>query len=68
MVLNNHPFLSGRPSRVKALRSLVEYALDAGDVEIATGATIAERVLIDGDAPVRQLRPVEVDPEVYPHP
>jgi peptidoglycan/xylan/chitin deacetylase (PgdA/CDA1 family) len=67
MVLNNHPFLSGRPARVKALRSLVEYALEAGDVEIATGATIASRVLSCADSPVRRSTPVDVDPEVYPH-
>jgi hypothetical protein len=67
MVLNNHPFLSGRPARVKALRSLVEYALKAGDVEITTGATIAKRVLSSVDSPVRRSIPVEVDPEVYPN-
>jgi peptidoglycan/xylan/chitin deacetylase (PgdA/CDA1 family) len=66
MVLNNHPFLSGRPSRVKALRSLIEYALDAGDVEITTGATIADRVLSDPRSPVRSHQPVVVDPDLYP--
>ena len=32
-MLTCHPFLSGRPSRVEALRALIEHALDAGDVE-----------------------------------
>jgi peptidoglycan/xylan/chitin deacetylase (PgdA/CDA1 family) len=67
MVLNNHPFLSGRPSRVKALRSLIEYALSVGDVEIATGATIADRVLASSTASVRTHVPLVVDPHLYPH-
>lgn len=67
MVLNNHPFLSGRPSRVKALRGLVEYALDAGDVTITTAAEIAGRVLADPALPTREHRRIAVDPEVYPH-
>ena len=65
-MLTCHPFLSGRPSRVEALRELIEYALDAGDVEFATGATIARRALEDSDLPEREPRPVEVDPEIYP--
>jgi peptidoglycan-N-acetylglucosamine deacetylase len=65
-MLTCHPFLSGRPSRVEALRALVEYALGTGDVEFATGATVAERALGDSDLPERELRPVSADPEVYP--
>jgi len=67
LVLNNHPFLSGRPSRVKALRSLIEYALDAGDVEIATAGEIAVRVLADPTLPTREHEAVIVDAELYPH-
>lgn len=67
MVLTNHPFLSGRPARVRALRSLIEFALDAGDVEITTGAVIADRVLADPDATVRAHEPVLVDSTLYPH-
>jgi peptidoglycan-N-acetylglucosamine deacetylase len=67
MVLNNHPFLSGRPSRVKGLRSLIEFALAAGDVEVATGSTIARRVLADPTATVREHTRVDVDPVLYPH-
>ena len=35
-VLTMHPFLSGRPGRVEALRGLVEYALGCGDVEFVS--------------------------------
>jgi peptidoglycan-N-acetylglucosamine deacetylase len=66
LVLNNHPFLSGRPSRVVALRSLIEHALCAGDVEIVAGRTIAQRVLSDPTAVVRTHQPVIIDPELYP--
>jgi peptidoglycan-N-acetylglucosamine deacetylase len=65
-MLTCHPFLSGRPSRVEALRELIEHALDAGDVEFATGATIARRALEDGELPEREPKPVEADPEIYP--
>lgn len=66
MVLTNHPFLSGRPARVKALRSLIEFALAAGDVEITTGAAIADRVLTGADVPVRTHEPTVVDAALYP--
>jgi peptidoglycan-N-acetylglucosamine deacetylase len=65
-MLTCHPFLSGRPSRVEALRTLVEHALDAGDVEFATGAEVARRTREDGELPERELSPVDVDPEIYP--
>jgi peptidoglycan-N-acetylglucosamine deacetylase len=65
-MLTCHPFLSGRPSRVEALRALIEYGLAAGDVEFTTAATVAGRALSDGDVPQRELRPVTVDPSVYP--
>ena len=65
-MLTCHPFLSGRPSRVEALRALIEHALDAGDVEFATAATVAERALGDPELPERPLAVVEADPEVYP--
>jgi len=68
MVLTNHPFLSGRPARVRALRSLVEFALESGDVEITTGAVIADRVLTDPAATVRTHEPIVVDPALYPNP
>jgi peptidoglycan/xylan/chitin deacetylase (PgdA/CDA1 family) len=65
-MLTCHPFLSGRPSRVEALRALIEHALDAGDVEFATGEAVARRALEDPDLPEREQRPVSADPEVYP--
>jgi peptidoglycan-N-acetylglucosamine deacetylase len=65
-MLTCHPFLSGRPSRVEALRGLIEHALDAGDVEFATGEAVARRALEDPELPEQSLRPVEVDPDVYP--
>src|ERR671915_2485970 len=48
-MLTCHPFLSGRPSRVEALRALIEHALDAGDVEFANAGTVAERAMADPD-------------------
>ncbi len=65
-MLTCHPFLSGRASRVEALRGLIEHALDAGDVEFATGAAVAERALADDALPERELTPVVADPAVYP--
>jgi peptidoglycan/xylan/chitin deacetylase (PgdA/CDA1 family) len=65
-MLTCHPFLSGRPSRVEALRALIEHALEAGDVEFATGARVAERAMDDGSLEERDLAPVEVDPDTYP--
>lgn len=67
LMLNNHPFLSGRPSRVKGLRSLIEYALNAGDVDVTTGAEIAKRVLTDVNAVTRKHEPITVDPLLYPN-
>jgi peptidoglycan/xylan/chitin deacetylase (PgdA/CDA1 family) len=65
-MLTCHPFLSGRPSRVEALRALIEHALDAGDVEFATAAAVADRALADTELPERELEPVEVDADLYP--
>ena len=65
-MLTCHPFLSGRPSRVEALRALIEHALEAGDVEFATAGTVAERALADTALPERELEPVIIDPELYP--
>ncbi len=50
-----HPFLSGRASRVEALRAVIDHARAAGDVWIAPLGEIAERTLaaagIDERAP-----------------
>ena len=65
-MLTCHPFLSGRPSRIEALRALIEHALEAGDVEFATALSVAERARADPDVAERELRPVAADPEIYP--
>lgn len=46
-----HPFLSGRPSRLRTVERFVEYALGLGDVELLPCGEIAARVL--GDEPGR---------------
>ncbi len=40
-----HPFLSGRPSRLRTIERFVEFARDCGDVELLTCGEIADRVL-----------------------
>ena len=40
-----HPFLSGRPSRLRTIERFVEFARGCGDVELLTCGEIAERVL-----------------------
>jgi peptidoglycan/xylan/chitin deacetylase (PgdA/CDA1 family) len=62
-----HPFLSGRPSRIVALRRLVEFALDRGDVHFARCRDVAEAALADRSLPVRRPGRPEVSPEVFPH-
>jgi peptidoglycan-N-acetylglucosamine deacetylase len=47
-VLTCHPFLSGRPSRVRAIARFVEFALDRGDVRFSRADRLAGIVL--GDA------------------
>ncbi|HXH98098.1 MAG TPA: polysaccharide deacetylase [Gaiellaceae bacterium] len=65
-VLTCHPFLSGRPHRVEIIRSLIEHALAAGDVEFLSCRDVARRVLADPAAERRSPTPVVVDPAVYP--
>lgn len=43
-VLTCHPFLSGRPGRIAALQELMRYAIDCGDVWIASMHEIADHV------------------------
>jgi hypothetical protein len=61
-VLTCHPFLSGRPHRMEVLRTLIEHALEAGDVEFRACRQVAAMEWPDR----RSLAPVEVDPLVYP--
>jgi peptidoglycan/xylan/chitin deacetylase (PgdA/CDA1 family) len=66
MQLTCHPFLSGRPGRVKALREFIERVQGFGDVEILTCGEIADRVLRDPAAIRRVHEPIKVDPSIYP--
>ncbi len=67
LVLNAHPFLSGRAGRVRALRSLVQQAQGWGDVAILTAGEAARRVINDPGAPLRKHEPITIDPSIYPH-
>ncbi len=66
MQLTCHPFLSGRPSRLKALAGFIEHTLSLGDVSILTCEQIARRAVGDRGLTRRRIRPVVVDPETYP--
>lgn len=61
-----HPFLSGRPSRIVALRRLIEFGLACGDVRFVRCRDLAAAALADPELPTRELRTLEVDPAVYP--
>ncbi|TWD82678.1 polysaccharide deacetylase [Kribbella amoyensis] len=61
-----HPFLSGRPSRLAAVRELIEYGLGLGDVRFRRCRDVAEAALADPDVPTRGLPDVTVDRAVYP--
>jgi hypothetical protein len=51
---------------VEALRGLIEYALDAGDVEFCSAETVARRAMADAEVREREVRPVDADAETYP--
>jgi peptidoglycan-N-acetylglucosamine deacetylase len=53
-VLTMHPFLSGRPSRVRALRRLLEWAATASDLWITTVGEVAGHCA-GADVPVHPL-------------
>lgn len=61
-----HPFLSGRPSRIVALRALIEHALEQGDVRFTRCRDLAEAALADPDLPPRPIHVPHADPDVYP--
>ena len=65
-VLTCHPFLSGRPHRVEVLRTLIEHALAAGDVEFASCREAARRAREDAALERKVLTPVLVEPGLYP--
>jgi peptidoglycan/xylan/chitin deacetylase (PgdA/CDA1 family) len=64
-VLTCHPFLSGRPHRVEVLRTLIEHALAAGDVEFLACREAARRAREDAGVDRRTLTPVELPPGTY---
>jgi peptidoglycan-N-acetylglucosamine deacetylase len=47
-VLTCHPFLSGRPSRLRALERFIEFAVECGDVAFSRADVLAERLLKTG--------------------
>ena len=60
-VLTNHPFLSGRPSRAKALDGLISYVCSHDDVWVASLNEIASHVRGLGLTPRSVDRPDERD-------
>ncbi|MCV7169236.1 polysaccharide deacetylase [Mycobacterium manitobense] len=61
-----HPFLSGRPSRIVALRGLIEYAKETGDVRFARCRDVADAVEADSSMRPRVLRRPYAPADVYP--
>jgi peptidoglycan/xylan/chitin deacetylase (PgdA/CDA1 family) len=61
-----HPFLSGRPGRIMALRGFIEYALECGDVRFARCREVASAVRGDNSIQPRTLVRPPVEPDVYP--
>lgn len=61
-----HPFLSGRPSRIVALRGVIEDALEFGDVAFARCGDLADAVHGDATLQPRTLMPPQASPDVYP--
>jgi peptidoglycan/xylan/chitin deacetylase (PgdA/CDA1 family) len=65
-VLTGHGFLSGRAGRVEGLRSLIEAALEFGDVQFRSAQEVARSVLADIAAERRKHERVDVDSAIYP--
>ena len=61
-----HPFLSGRPGRIIALRGFIEYALELGDVRFARCRDVAEDAGSDATLAPRTVTRPAVTPDVYP--
>ena len=61
-----HPFLSGRPSRIVALRGVIEYALGLGDVQFARCRDVAAAAVADPALQPRTLTPPPTTHDVYP--
>jgi peptidoglycan-N-acetylglucosamine deacetylase len=65
-MLTSHPFLSGRPGRAEALRSLIEYGRSCGDVDFLSCREVAERARGDKGLASRPLRKPEIEPGLFP--
>jgi peptidoglycan-N-acetylglucosamine deacetylase len=65
-MLTCHPFLSGRPGRIEALRLLIEAALERGDVRFEAADTVTRRAMDCPSTPRRKLEPVEVEASDFP--
>jgi len=61
-----HPFLSGRPGRLLALRQLIEYAMSCGDVSFARCRDLADATRSDATLRPRTPPSVVPDPAIYP--
>lgn len=61
-----HPFLSGRPSRIMALRGFIEYALQCGDVRFARCREVADAARADASIEPRTVTRPPAEPDVYP--
>jgi peptidoglycan-N-acetylglucosamine deacetylase len=61
-----HPFLSGRPGRIVALRGFIEHALELGDVRFARCRDVAEDAGSDPSLQPRTVTRPAVTPDVYP--
>jgi peptidoglycan/xylan/chitin deacetylase (PgdA/CDA1 family) len=61
-----HPFLSGRPSRILALRGFIEHALGLGDVRFARCRDVADAVSADASIEPRTPVPPPAPSDVYP--
>lgn len=62
-----HPFLSGRPGRIVALRSFLEHALELGDVRFAHCRDVAEAAVADPSLTPRTPSRPPATPDVYPN-
>jgi peptidoglycan/xylan/chitin deacetylase (PgdA/CDA1 family) len=69
LMLTMHPDCTGRPSRLAALRRLIETALTRGDVEVVTALEAATRAHADPGLACRALSDLDPHPDaaVYPH-
>jgi peptidoglycan/xylan/chitin deacetylase (PgdA/CDA1 family) len=65
-MLTNHPFLTGRPGRARALRALIEYGQSTGDVEFLRCHELAERARGDASLSTRAARRPDIEPGLFP--